>query len=226
MSPAALLISVLALIVATGAGSAYAAAKVTTGQIKNGAVTTPKIANGDVTGAKVANGAVTGAKIQDGAVSAADIAGNAVSGAKILDGAVSAADIAGNAVSGAKILDGSIDTSDLSAATVDALKGTATYWAFVSQAGTVSRGSAGVTSEAQLNGGFWQYRVTFPRDVSQCGYQVSSGDGNAIGSNEYVIPAMIGVARSTQGPAVLAVNLFQWDTGTSIQDTFFIAVTC
>lgn len=45
MSPAALLISVLALVVATSAGSAYAATKIGTKQIKNDAVTSAKIKN-------------------------------------------------------------------------------------------------------------------------------------------------------------------------------------
>lgn len=185
-SPAALLISVLALVVATGAGSAYAAAKVGSGQIKNGAVTSAKIKNGAVTTAKLAPSAVDGGRIKDGTVTAADLAPS----------------------------------------TLASLKASSTSWAYITQSGTVGRGTPGVTSEAQLNGGFWQYRVTFPKDISGCGYQVSSGDGAAIGSNEYVIPSLVAVARSTQGPRVLAVNLYQWDTGTSIQDTFFVAVTC
>lgn len=186
MSPAALLVSVLALVVATSAGSAYAAAKISTGQIKNSAITAAKIKNGAVTAPKIAPNAVNGSRIQDRSITAADLA----------------------------------------PATISSLKATPTYWAYITQGGAVGRGSAGVTAEAQLNGGFWQYRVTFPRDVSGCGYQATSGDGAALGSNEYVIPAMIGVARSTQGPRTLVVNVFQWDTGTSIQDTFFLAVTC
>lgn len=43
MSPAALIISVLALIVATSATSAYAATKIGTNQLKSNAVTSPKI---------------------------------------------------------------------------------------------------------------------------------------------------------------------------------------
>lgn len=176
-TPAALLISVLALVVAaTGAGAAYAAATIGTAQLKNGAVTTAKIKS--------------------------------------------------SAVDSSRIKNGSIAAADLAPSTVNALKGSPTYWAYITQGGSVGRSSPGITSEASINSGFWQYRVTFPRDVSQCGYQVSSGDGATIGSNEYVIPALIGVARSTQGPRVLAVNLFAWDTGTSIQDTFYIAVNC
>jgi hypothetical protein len=57
-----LVISVLALFVALG-GSAYAATKIGTKNIKNNAITTAKIKKNAVTTAKIKNGAVTGAKI-------------------------------------------------------------------------------------------------------------------------------------------------------------------
>jgi hypothetical protein len=176
----ALLLSVLALVVASGAGTAYAAGKITAKQIKSNAITTAKIKDGAVTGAKVANGSLTAADLAPGTIPA--------------------------------------PTPAVSVPTV--------YWAYITQGGAVGRGTPGVTAEAQLNGGYWQYRVTFPSDVSNCGYQVSSGDGAALGSNEFVIPARIGVARSTQGPRVLVVNVYEFTNGTSIQDTFFVTVTC
>jgi hypothetical protein len=58
----ALVISVLALFVALG-GSAYAASKIGTKNIKNNAITSAKIKKNAVTTAKIKNGAVTGAKI-------------------------------------------------------------------------------------------------------------------------------------------------------------------
>jgi hypothetical protein len=57
-----LVISILALFVALG-GSAYAAGKIGTKNIKNNAVTAAKIKKNAVTTAKIKNGAVTGAKI-------------------------------------------------------------------------------------------------------------------------------------------------------------------
>lgn len=57
-----LVISVLALFVALG-GSAYAATKIGTKNIKNNAITSAKIKKNAVTTAKIKNGAVTGAKI-------------------------------------------------------------------------------------------------------------------------------------------------------------------
>jgi len=55
-----MIVAVIALIVALG-GSAYAAKKIGSKQLKKNAVTTKKIKNGAVTAAKLANGAVKGA---------------------------------------------------------------------------------------------------------------------------------------------------------------------
>lgn len=56
---------------------AYAAGKIGTKQIKNGAITTAKIRDGAVTTPKLANAAVTSAKIANGSVAAADLAAGA-----------------------------------------------------------------------------------------------------------------------------------------------------
>ena len=70
----AMVVALLALIVALG-GSAYAAKKIGSKQLKKNAVTTKKIKNGAVTGSKIANNAVTTGKIADNAVTAGKIAG-------------------------------------------------------------------------------------------------------------------------------------------------------
>lgn len=147
-------------------------------------------------------------------------------GSAVAAGQIGTAQIKNNAVTGVKVRNGTLTAADLSRGTVSAFQNRPAYWAYVTQSGAVGRGSPGVTGESQLNGGFWQYRITFPRDVSRCGYQVSSGDSAALGTNEFVIPARIGVARSNQSPRTLVVNVFEFNNGTSIQDTFFIAVTC
>ena len=69
----AMVVAVLALIVAL-AGSAYAATKIGTKQLKNSAVTTKKISNGAVTSDKLANGAVTSGKIENGTLNSLTIA--------------------------------------------------------------------------------------------------------------------------------------------------------
>lgn len=58
----ALVISLIALFAALG-GSAYAAKKIGTSEIKNGAITTAKLKNNAVTGPKIKNGSITGAKL-------------------------------------------------------------------------------------------------------------------------------------------------------------------
>jgi hypothetical protein len=83
---AALVVAVIALAFAiTGVG--YAATKIGTKQIEQGAVTTKKLHKKAVTGGKLASGAVKGGKIQDGAVKAKkldpSIPGIAVAGASV-----------------------------------------------------------------------------------------------------------------------------------------------
>ena len=73
MSPAALLISILALVVAASAGSAYAATKIGTKQLKDNAVTSTKIKNrtittGDLAARTVASLRGTGAQGPQGPV--------------------------------------------------------------------------------------------------------------------------------------------------------------
>lgn len=65
----ALVISILALFVALG-GSAYAASKVGTKNIKKNAITAAKIKKNAVTTAKVKNNAITGAKVNEGSLGA------------------------------------------------------------------------------------------------------------------------------------------------------------
>jgi hypothetical protein len=63
----AMVIALLALIVAVG-GTAYAAKKIGTKMLKNGAVKEKKIANGAVSSGKLADKAVTAAKLADASV--------------------------------------------------------------------------------------------------------------------------------------------------------------
>jgi len=72
-----LVISILALFVALG-GSAYAASKVDTKDIKNKAITTAKIKKNAITTAKIKNEAVTGAKIKEASLGAVPNATNSV----------------------------------------------------------------------------------------------------------------------------------------------------
>ncbi len=89
---AALIVSVIALVVALG-GTSYAAFtlpanSVGTKQLKNGAVTNEKLGNGSVGTARIKNGAVTNEKLGDGSVSTAKIKNGAVTGPKMNFGGV------------------------------------------------------------------------------------------------------------------------------------------
>lgn len=68
----AMIVALVALFVALG-GSAYAASKIGTKDIKNNAITTAKIKKNAVTAAKVKKNAITTAKIKDGAVTGTKI---------------------------------------------------------------------------------------------------------------------------------------------------------
>ena len=70
-------VSSLALFLVLGGGAAFAAKKLTTSDIKKGAIKTKLIAKNAVTKAKIAKNAVNGAKVKDGSLTPADLAGGA-----------------------------------------------------------------------------------------------------------------------------------------------------
>lgn len=97
-------IALIALAVALG-GTAWAATKIDTGDIKSKAVTSKKLDTAAVTTKKIADSAVTSAKIADNAVTSAKIADSAVTTAKLADGAVTGAKVADNSLNDTKISD-------------------------------------------------------------------------------------------------------------------------
>lgn len=92
------LVAYLALAVALGTGTAYAA---------------PKIANGSVTTKKLANNAVSSTKIKNGAVKAIDIRGGAVTSFHVADGSLTTNDLATGAVGSSDVQDGSVASVDI-----------------------------------------------------------------------------------------------------------------
>jgi hypothetical protein len=91
-------ISTLALFLALSGGVAFAASKVHSGDIANGAVKTSKLHQRAVSSGKLALGAVRSNQIADGAVSSTQIANGAVNSAQIANGAVSSAQIRAGSV--------------------------------------------------------------------------------------------------------------------------------
>ncbi len=109
----AMAVALLALIVAAG-GTAVAANKIGTNQLKKNAVTTNKIKKKAVTTNRLKPKAVTNGKIGPQAVKSGKIAGEAVTSSKIAGGAVDGSKIADGAVDGSKVADESLDDSKIS----------------------------------------------------------------------------------------------------------------
>jgi hypothetical protein len=96
-------VSTLALVVALGLGSAYAAS-----QLAPKSVGAKQLRPGAVTADKIRKHAVTAPKIESLAVKQGKLAGGAVTSAKIADGAVTTAKIATGAVTPDKVPDSSL----------------------------------------------------------------------------------------------------------------------
>jgi hypothetical protein len=122
-------ISLAALFVALG-GTAFAAATIGTGDIKNGAVTEPKLHDLAVTtrkldrlavtASRLANSAVITKKLADRAVLARKLADLAVKTSKIRDAAVNSAKVADDSLTGGDILNDSLTGVDINEATLGA----------------------------------------------------------------------------------------------------------
>ncbi len=97
-------VALLALAIALG-GTAYAANKIGSNQIKKNAITSSKIKKKAVTTAKLSPKAVTNGKLAKDAVKSGKIAGGAVTTDKISDSAVTTGKIADDAVNSSKISD-------------------------------------------------------------------------------------------------------------------------
>jgi len=149
------LASTLAIIIALGTGTAWAAGQlapksVGTKQLRSGAVTADKLRKNSVTTDKIKNGAVDTGKIANGAIVAAKIAAGAAIGEKIVNGAVTAIKIPDDSLTGGKVVEGSLSQVP-SAASVNlaATAGSANPEAFaeVTKAGAVvAAGSKGIGS--------------------------------------------------------------------------------
>lgn len=100
--------STLALVIALGMGSAYAADQlapksVGEKQLRPGAVTANKLRKNSVTAPKIASLAVKQGKIANGAVSGAKIADSVITSEKLPSGAITTEKISGDAVTGEKV---------------------------------------------------------------------------------------------------------------------------
>jgi hypothetical protein len=101
--------SLLALTVALGTGTAYAANTVRSSDIVNGQVKTVDIKKN----------AVTSPTIKKGAVTLSDIAPDAVDGTKVLADSLTSGDLAVDSVTGSELAANSVTTSDITDRTVN-----------------------------------------------------------------------------------------------------------
>lgn len=138
-------VSTLALFIALGIGSAYAANQlapksVGAKQLRPGAVTADKIRKNAVIAPKLKAAAVKQGKLAGGAVSTEKLAAGAVTGSKIATGAISPDKIPNDSIGGEKINEGSLgQVPSANTANFATLAGTANPEAFakVDAEGTV-----------------------------------------------------------------------------------------
>jgi hypothetical protein len=121
--------SLLALTIALGTGTAYAAntirsKDIVNGQVKTadigaGQVTTPDIKAAAVGGPQLAPDAVDGSKVLNRTLSSVDLAVGSVQSPEIADGGVTGADLVDNAVSSDKVADDALTSADIAGADVN-----------------------------------------------------------------------------------------------------------
>ena len=121
-------IGVLALLIALGTGSAYAANTVFSADIVDGEVKTVDLGNNAVRSAKIRNeqvlnqdlgvGAVNSASVLDESMHANDLSAFSVGSTEIATNAVNATEIADNSIDSGEIIDDSIHAADLAAGAV------------------------------------------------------------------------------------------------------------
>ena len=95
--------SFLALLIALGTGSAYAA----------NTVFSTDIVDGEVKTADIANNAVRSSKIGDGQVKAPDIAADAVASANVVNESLTASDLGTDSVQATEVANNSIDSGEI-----------------------------------------------------------------------------------------------------------------
>ncbi|MFT4099183.1 MAG: hypothetical protein QM651_18830, partial [Rhodoblastus sp.] len=98
--------------------------------------------------------------------------------------------------------------------------GAAVLTASINSDGTILRGE-GVQSTGTQKLSTGTYEVGFVRDITNCVYTVSPGEGG-IGA---ATPFMVGVTRRSGNPNGVFVRIFN-NTNAATDDSFFVVVNC
>ena len=101
--------SFLALTIALGTGTAYAA----------NTIGSDDIIDESIQSVDLKSGQVRSTDIQNGGVGNVDLAADAVAGPKVLDGTIGSADLGSNAVTSAKVANNTLTTADIAGADVN-----------------------------------------------------------------------------------------------------------
>ncbi|MDR4307625.1 hypothetical protein IHQ68_13450 [Chelatococcus sambhunathii] len=86
--------------------------------------------------------------------------------------------------------------------------------------GTVNRGE-GVDVAATASLGTGTYQVGFTRDITECFFQATAGEGGVGGAQ----PRITGITRRSGNPNGVFVRIIN-DTGASVDNDFFVTVDC
>jgi hypothetical protein len=216
-SPAALILSAMALTISLSAGTAYAAALIGTSQLKNGAVTSAKIKDKTIqakdlsAAARKSLAGATGAQGQPGSPGATGATGaTGVSGAPGPAGATGATGAQGATgpagSDGAPGDDGADATVRWAAVTTSASTATIVRSKNVTTAGGIATG---------------RYFVTFSSDVSACSYQATAAGATTGGA----LGGYVSVGARPGVPTDVVVNAFD-KNGDAAALPFHLAVFC
>ena len=212
-------VSVVALTLVLG-GTAVAASKIGTAQLKNNAVTSAKIKDGQVRTGDLATGAVTSRKIAARAVTTGKLADQAVTAAKIATGAVDGTRIAPAAIDETKVVPASLTGASIKPASIPASAVAA--GSFIAGSG-LSSADAGT-----LPSGTTGYRMLSLGGIdifASCSSQILSTSARAFVADLYVLDVVTfngqtpfeaagvlqpGGAAASQAVATSAIGTVRW----------------
>jgi hypothetical protein len=96
-------VAVVAVALVLGSGSAYAAAQISSKNIKNNTIKSVDVKDGALTGTDVADSSLSSLDILDGTITGADVKDASLTGADILDSSITTADVAADTLLAADI---------------------------------------------------------------------------------------------------------------------------